>query len=486
MPARHGKDYIEALKRRRPEIWIDGQRVNDPANHPIFRRPVESIAKLYDMQHEAEWSDILTYPSPDTGDRVGTAFLAPRTPADLRKRGAAFKACADATFGTMGRSPDFMNTCLMAFAESPHFFGKHDRRFAENMRRYYVHCRENDLFLTHAIVNPQVDRSKASSEQEDSYAHLREVRETADGLVVRGAKMLATMAPITDELIVYTIPGFRPGDEAYALAFAVPIDAPGLRLICREPIDRGERSPFDHPLSSRFEESDAVCVFEDVLVPWERVFMHGDVEMGNLLHTDTFLRNFNAQQSSARALAKAELLVGIAISLANTVKTDAFLHVQEMLGELLGYLELVKGIIFLAEETAQKTSSGLLCPNLDPYQALRYHFPRFYSRMVEVVQILGAGGLLMSPTERDFATEIAPDIDKYYRGAGVSAKERIRLFKLAWDATGDAFGQRQLQYERYYAGDPVRVAAAHYQQMDKSHLMGIVRRALADTTVPSP
>ena len=140
---------------------------------------------------------------------------------------------------------------------------------------------------------------------------------------------------------------------------------------------------------------------------------------------------------------------------------------------------LIEAAILLSEQKAEPTGRGAIRPAYAPLQALRYHLPKWYERMVQVTQVLGAGGLLISPTEADLRSEIGPDIARYYHGAGVEAEERIRLFKLAWDATGTQFGQRMLQYERYYAGDPVRLAASYYNDSDIGPLLDMVKRALA-------
>jgi len=262
------------------------------------------------------------------------------------------------------------------------------------------------------------------------------------------------------------------------LAFGIPAATKGLRFICREPFDDGTQSVWDHPLGARFEEPDAMCVFDDVLIPWDRVFLHGDVAMGNALFAQASIRNHTGHQTAIRGLAKCQFLTGIAIALTRTVKSDGFLHVQEQLGELLGYLQLIEGAILMAEQKAEPTGRGAIRPAFAPLQALRYHLPKWYERMVQVTQVLAAGGLLISPTEADLRSEIGPDIARYYRGAGVDAEARIRLFKLAWDATGTQFGQRMLQYERYYAGDPVRVAAGYYASTDVAPLLAMVQRAL--------
>ena len=210
------------------------------------------------------------------------------------------KVWAEASFGLLGRSPDFLNTVLMAWAESADFFGQRGPQFADNVRNYYKHCRERDLFATHAIVNPQTDRSKGSHEQADQFAHLGVVEETKDGLIVRGAKMLATHGPTADELLVYPEPGIREGAERYVLAFGIPCATKGLKFICREPFDDGTQNAWDHPLGSRFEEPDAVCIFDDVLIPWDRVFLYGDVKIGNAMFGEASIRNNTGHQTAVR------------------------------------------------------------------------------------------------------------------------------------------------------------------------------------------
>jgi 4-hydroxyphenylacetate 3-monooxygenase oxygenase component len=476
MAPRNGKEFIEGLRANPREVWVAGRRVADVTTDPIFRRPVQSIADLYDLQVRHEHREVMTYA--DENGPAGTTFMIPRSQADLVKRRQAMKIWADATFGMVGRSPDYLNTVLMTWAEGADFFGQRGEKFAKNVVDYYKHCRDRDLFLTHAIVNPQTDRSKGSHQHDDAFAHLGVVEETKDGLIVRGAKMLATHGPTADELLIYPQPGIREGEERYVLAFGIPASTPGLRFICREPFDVGTQSQFDHPLGARFEEPDAVCVFNDVLVPWERVFLYGDVKMGNALFAQASIRNHTGHQTAVRGLAKCQLVTGVAIAMTRTVKSDVFLHVQEQLGELLGYLQLIEGAILMSEEKAEPTGRGAVRPAYAPLQALRYHLPKMYERMVQVAQVLGAGGLLINPMEADLRSEIGADIARYYRGAGVDAEKRIALYKLAWDVTGTQFGQRMLQYERYYAGDPVRVGASYYLDYDVAYLLAQVDRAL--------
>jgi anthranilate 3-monooxygenase (FAD)/4-hydroxyphenylacetate 3-monooxygenase len=480
MAIRTGANYIAGIKRRPREVWLRGERVEDVTTHPAFEAPLRQIARLYDMQHDAKLATDLTYASPTSGNPVGTAFMVPRTLDDLQKRHRAFRIWAEATLGLMGRSPDFLNTTLMAFMEAKDVFARKGQQYADNVVNYYEYIRENDLFLTHALVTPQTDRSKASSEQADPFLHLGVVKETDDGLIVRGARMLATLGPIADEVLVYNLPGLKsPDDDPYAMVFALPLDTPGIKQISREPFDEGGRSSFDHPLAANFEEPDTLIIFDDVVVPWQRVFAHGDSEHANRIYPDTNVRQHTAHQTGVRGVVKMQFAVGLAMAIAEAVGANRFLHVQEKLGECLNYVELIEAAILRAEIEYEETDWGTVRAKFRPLQTTRTTLSRFYPRIIEVLQTLGAGGLLMMPSGADFDSEIGEIVDKYYTGAGgLASVDRVRLFKLAWDLCGDAFGQRQLQYERYYAGDPVRLLAGVYLTYEREKIDALVETAI--------
>ncbi len=486
MGIRTGEQYINSLRARKPEVWLGGRKVEDLYNEDVFKQPIHEIAKLYDMQFDPEYQDKITHVCEETGERVNNAFLVPRSHEDLMARSRLFEAYARATFGLMGRTPDFLNVVVTSMASNSWFLDKYNPDWSVNIRNYYRHIRDNDLFLTHAIINPQNDRSKASYEQKDLFTHLGTVKETKDGLVVRGAKMLATLAPITDEVIIYSFPGFQPGDERYALAFAIPIDTPGLRIICREPMQDGKRSVFDHPLASRYEEMDAILAFDDVSVPWDRVFMYNNVEAANSLYPMTGIAQQPAHQSGVRGYVKLAFATEVACKVADSIGVDGFLNVQNDLGELVQAVETIRALLRVSEYEYEVTKDGEYRPAPAPLETIRGLLPKMYPRAIEVMQIIGAGGLLMSPTGADFENvELRPDLDKYFGGReGVSAEERVRIFKLAWDLCGEAFGQRLLQYERYYTGDPIRKRAIFYNQYKRKNKFEMAEQALKDTTKP--
>jgi anthranilate 3-monooxygenase (FAD) / 4-hydroxyphenylacetate 3-monooxygenase len=481
MPIRTGEQFIAGLRDNPRDVWVKGQRVPDVTHHPAFAGSITQLARLYDMQHAPATRDALTYVVPETGQRAGLAFMPTRTIEDLKQKRESYRIWAESNFGLMGRSPDFMNVTLLAFAEAKDRFAQGDgatgRQFGENIARYYSHIRDNDLFLSHALIAPQNDRSKQSSELAN--LHLRVVKESDAGVFVSGARMIATLGPVSDEMMIYNLPTFKPGDEDHVIMFGIPTHVEGLRQICREPYMTAQAQSFDHPLSTRFEENDSLLIFDNVFVPWERVFCYRDVALSNSLYTQTALRNYTAHQTNTRALVKMQLAVGLAVSVARSIKADQFLHVQQMLGECLNYVEEIKSGLVRSEVEAEPTAFGTLRPALAPLQALRTRLPTTYPRVIEVLQTIGAGGFMLMPSGADLAApELERDTQLYYQGAGMPALDRVKLFKLAWDLAGEGFGQRLVQYERYYAGDPVRNLAMNYLGCDDREMMRLVGAAL--------
>jgi anthranilate 3-monooxygenase (FAD) / 4-hydroxyphenylacetate 3-monooxygenase len=481
MPARSGAAYVESLKKNQPVVYLAGARVEDVTEEPLFREPIRAIAEQYDMQLDPAYRDVMTYTSPTTGDPVSTSFLVPYSREDLVKKRKHFKLRADHNFGFMGRGPDFMNQFVTGWHLMADRFARGGARFGQNATRYYEYVRERDVFLTHMLINPQIDRSKTSAQQEDPFLHLGRVGDTSEGIVVRGAKMLGTMAPLTEEVAVIPFGGVPPGDDAYALAFGIPTTTPGLTFICRETVAPRPRSRFDHPLSSRFEEMDCIAVFDDVLVPWDRVMVEGAPGSGAVINS--MGADFNALlnvQTSARMLSQLEFFCGLAMKLADAIGITGFLHVQEKLGEMLSQMEIARAVFYGAEAMAQPHANGVWLPGGAGLRAFHLQTGAIYHRFVDIVQQLAAGGFFYAPAEVDLANpEIRRHVDRYVRGrAGISAEERIALFKLAWDVTGDSFGQRMAQYVRYYSGDPIRLTAGFYAQYAKEELLEIVERAL--------
>lgn len=478
MPARTGLQYLEGLRSRPRELWYEGRRVDDPTEHPAFRNLTRSIAALYDLQHDPQAGVEMTYPSPTTGQPVGLSFLVPRTVDDLVRTRRMMKRWADYSGGFLGRTPDYLNRALVGYASAADYCAELDPRFGENIRRYYEYVRENDLCLTHTLINPQANRSVGPSRQADPYLACRVVQEDSQGIVLRGARMLATL-PTADEIMVFPSTLLKSGEEdaPYAFAVALPCDAPGLRFQCRESFDYG-RSPVDHPLGSRFEEMDAVVIFDDVRVPWDRVFLLRDVDRCNRAFAATGAVAFMAHQVVTKNVAKTEFVLGVASLIVDTIAIEGFQHVQEKIAEIIITLEAMRAFLVASEVEAQPNRWGVLQPAWPPLDAARNLYVRAYPRLVEILQQLGASGFMAIPTEKDLRGPMGPVIRRYYQAARAEAADRIKLFRLAWDIALSAFGSRQVLYERFFFGDPVRMAGAMFQSYDRRPYMERVREFL--------
>ncbi|HEX7003616.1 MAG TPA: 4-hydroxyphenylacetate 3-monooxygenase, oxygenase component [Trueperaceae bacterium] len=485
MPARTGRQYLEGLKRNPPHIYVDGEKVEDATTHPATRNAARSIAHLYDLQHLPELVEVMTYTSPTTGDRVGLSFLETLTRDDLVRRSRMHKVWADSSLGFIGRAPDYINVNLMAAARAADYFAQNDPRFGENIRDYYEHVRENDLCLTHALTNPQVNRSARADELADPFIALGMVRETDEGIVVRGARMMATL-PIADEILIFPSTVLKEQEELkrYALAFAVPTSTPGLSFQCREPLDIG-RSHQDHPLGSRFDEMDALVIFDDVLVPWDRVFLMNDVRLANRAYAETGAVYHMAHQVVNVKIAKTEAFLGVAQAIVDMIGSEQFQHVQQKVAELIIDLEVMKALRLAAEQQATADRYGTMTPAKEPLNAARNLFPQLYPRMVEIIQLLSASGLMMIPTQNDREGPMGENIAKYLQARNADADERLRLFRLAWDMTLSAFGSRQNLYEKFFFGDPVRTQCALYESYDKEPYVERVRRFLESSDEPA-
>src|SRR3989454_745029 len=384
----------------------------------------------------------------------------------------------------LGRAPDYLNRAVTGSAAAAPYCGENDPRFADNVRRYYEVCRERDVCLTHTLINPQANRATGPAGQADPYLAAAIVRETDAGVVIRGARMLATL-PVADEILVFPSTLLRGKDEdrPYAFAFAIPCGVPGLKFICRETFDPGG-SAFDHPLASRFEEMDAVVIFEDVVVPWERIFLLRDVERCNKAFAATGAVAHMAHQVVTKNIAKTEFVLGIASLMVEAIAVEQFQHVQSKIAEIIYYLESMRAFARASEADATVNPWGVMTPAWPPLDAARNMFTWMYPRMIEILQLLGASGMMARPTEADLESPLRPLIEKYFQAAQLGAVDRIKLFRLAWDAALSSFGSRQVIYERFFFGDPVRMQMATFASYDRQPYMERVRHVLAEDQEP--
>ncbi len=481
MPIRTGAEYVQCLQERHPEVYLRGERIDDVTTYPSLRNGVATMAKLYDMQHDAEFRDDMTYVSPSSGESVGASFIIPKSIGDLEHRHRMMAHWAKASFGMMGRTPDFLNVSLMAMAQAGDYFAQNRPEFKDNIQNYYEYVRENDLVLTHTLVNLQRTRSTTTTPLVDTTGvALAVTKETEDGLIVNGARVLATLGPLSDEIAVYPARSHRLPDGSegrYSFAFAIPSDTKGLRYLCRESYDL-ERSNFDHPLGSRFEEMDAIVFFDNVLVPWDRVFLYGDPDLCNNMAMSTNQYLHSGHQVVTRNVAKCEFILGLASLMVRTLGSGGNPQVQSMLAEIIENLQMTKACLRAAEADAKPDRWGVTSPSLQYIGVARSMFIKMYPRMAEILHLLGSSSLMALPTEADMDGPLASDIERYLETDTASAAERVRLFRLAWDTCCSAFGSRQVLYERFFQGDSQRNAIILNNVTDTTPMTEMVQEFL--------
>ena len=481
MAARNGKQYIERLRENPPALYLRGERVKDPTAHPGLSGGVRTVARLYDLQHAPDAGAEMTYTSPTSGEPVGLSFITPKSSDDLDARREMMRRWARVSCGMMGRTPDFLNVSLMAMAEAGDYFGEDRPEFKQNIRSYYEKVREEDLVLTHTLVNLQRNRGMAEGSvlNDNTEIALSVVKETDAGIVVHGARLLATL-PIADEIAVYParshrLPTGAPGRTSFA--FAIPCDAPGLRFLCRESMDLG-RSRFDHPLGSRFEEMDALAFFDNVFVPWERVFLLGDPDRCNNMSRRTHQYLHSGHQVVTKNVVKLEFVLGLANLMQHTLGSGQQPQMMQMTAEIIEGLETTKALLRAAEADAAPDEWGVMCPAEMPLTVARHLFIRMYPRMGEILQLMGSSSLMALPTEADLKGPLADELAGYLDTDTATAEDRVRLFRLAWDTCCSAFGSRQILYERFFQGDVYRNVVLLNSLYDKGPATEFVREFL--------
>jgi 4-hydroxyphenylacetate 3-monooxygenase len=479
MGVRTGQNYVESLRDGR-QVYHAGRRILDVTTHPGFTGTLRTLARLYDLQHDPAYRDDMT--ADWHGERISLSYLPPTTPEQLAAKRRNIEVWSDATLGHMGRFPDFCAELTAGLFAQADLFGVNDARYAENARRYHRYAAERDLCLTHALNDQFYDRSKKVSEQDDPDLCLHIVRETSEGPIVRGLRNLATLAPIADESLVYPN---RPRDASevdYAIVFAIPINTPGLHVICRD-LYAEHADPERHPLTTRFDEVDASLVFDDVLVPWERIFVYRDSKLATSFHATVNL--WGTYTTLLRLISRLEAFIGVAELLTQWDSRAKSANVQRMMGQLVEDLQVLEACIRASEVDAYRTPSGYLVPrNPGGY---RLQSIEAADRAFRLLQDLLTSYLIVTggPTDLDSA-EIGPFVERFFRGGGPTTREHLRVLALAADMVQSAFGVRQQIYERFQSGEPDNARIRLYNNFDRKPLADRMLRFIREEMEPAP
>jgi aromatic ring hydroxylase len=448
----NGQEYLESLRDGR-EVYIYGERVKDVTTHPAFRNTARMTARLFDALHDPDRSHRIVLPT-DTGSGGYTHafFKAPKTLAESIAGRDAIAEWQRITYGWMGRSPDYKASFLATLGANAGFYDP----YQDNATRWYRFSQERVPFVNHAIIHPPVDRDRPPDQVADVCAHVE--RETDGGIIVSGAKVVATGSVLTNYTFVAHHGLIPLQDKRFALVFMVPTNAPGVKFLCRgsyEMTSAVMSSPFDQPLSSRLDENDAVFIMDQVFVPWENVFVYGDVEKANNFFPQTgFLPRF-VIHGCTRLAVKLDFIAGLLLKAVEASGTKDFRGVQANVGEVLAWRNMFWALTDAMVRDPRPWKGEYLLPNMEPGNAYQILATMAYTKVKYIIEQTVASGLIyLNSHAKDFKNpDIRPYIDRYMRGSnGYTAEQRVKLMKLLWDCLGTEFGGRHELYEINYGG----------------------------------
>ncbi len=467
----NGKIYKQRLDAQNSAVVCDGKEVKGAiSKHPVFQGLIDTQSQWYDLQCRKENLDTLSYFDTEINERCGISFLSPRSKEDLEKKRIGYQKLAALSNGLLGRSPEYLNTALMVFNDSAQLFQDGEDGRAEAVKRYIADVKKTDKCLTHTFIQPQVNRSSFYMENDDEIIAARVIKETKDGLILHGARLLATQGPTTNDIMI-----FPSGAELHTMfakqgltyAFSIPNNTKGVTYYCRQSY-AGQGSVYDSPLSSRLEEMDTLVVFDHVLIPWDNVFFHNNIVINNRIYQDSGFFPHVTHQIMSKNVIKLEFILGLARSLVNELNISEFQHIQSKIADIIIALETVKSFVYSSESQGAFNQWGVFTPAESPLVASSIFFPETYPELIEILQKIGASGLVNLPVENDFLSDHGETLSHYLQSSQSKGYDRVKLFRLAWDLTMSAYGTRQTQYERFFFGDPIRLKSQLFRQFDQT------------------
>lgn len=457
--------HIESLRDGR-SVYINGEKVDDVTTHPAFASSIEWLSNLYDYQHDH--LELMTTVDPATGERYNRIWQLPKSPEDIKQRRMALEAWTGLSCGFLGRAPDHVASCISGMVMGIERFERYDKVRAENLRNYYRYARDNDLYLTYVIINPQADRSKSTGEQADEFLTAGIAAEDNEGITIRGAKMLATGGIMANEVLVTCLQPLKKGEEEkYAVSFAIPMNAPGLKILSRKSYEEHNQSVFQNPLSSRFDENDALLYFDNVKVSWDRVFVHRDTDMCMAQFHETPAHVYQNYQAQVRLMVKMRFLAGVAYRTAEMNGIIGLPQVREKLGQIAAEAAISESFVNGMESKGSYVGEYYI-PDRHLLYASQVIAQQLYPKFISRLRDLAGGGVIMLPSStQDFANpEMRELIEKTQQSPIANAVERVKFFNLAWDAIGSEYASRHTQYEMFYSGATFVTKGASFRTFD--------------------
>ncbi len=459
---RTGDEYRESLNDGR-QIWIGGEKVDNPCTHPQMKPVIDVRARIYDMQHDPKTQAAMTYE--EQGERFAIGLRLPYEKQDWQDKRDAVDLVADDVGGVVTRMGDETIGEMWSLWDGKDILNEIDPRFATNIERHIHQCIKDDPFHVSANTDPKGDRSKAPQDQDpDMLVHV--VRETDAGIVIRGAKYETAAAYSNQAFLKPTIANW--GNDKlsdYALGCIVKMNAPGVKHICRTGF-AGRATSDDYPLSNRVDEIDTLMILDDVLIPWEDVLFYQHTRAAAFIRTT--LHRYSAFPFVQRTLSYADLIIGAALWNVKQTGLDKQQAVQEKLSELAVWREGIDAFLTASIAMAEKSPNGLLMPNQSMLMSGRVHALTNLPRMMHMARELCGGQICVTPDAATFAAaDTKPWMDKFYSiNDEWVADDRRKLLSLARDLLNSDYAGHRLTFQLFAQSPPFAQLAAVYRNFD--------------------
>jgi 4-hydroxyphenylacetate 3-monooxygenase len=483
---RSGADYLDSLRDGR-RVHLGSELVTDVTAHPAFQNTARSFAAIYDHKRAADQVDAMSYA--EQGERFSAWYLLPRSKADLEKRAEAHRRVAEWSYGLLGRSMDHVPAFVGGMAMMPELFDANRQGFGQNVVDYFEHLKRNDLFACYLVLTPQGSRNP------EIYARhgvknpaLTVVGEYDGGVIVSGLKMLGTSCVFSDEAWVGSMIPLGPNQTDEAVTFAIPVNQSGVSIWVRKSFELQSKNRIDNYFSSQFDETDAVMVFENVRVPWERVFCYRDVPLMRDMYFKTPGHIMGNHQSNWRFTEKMKLINGIAHKAAEMAGVMQIPSIQQTLGKLGAAEASLLGLLVGQIDRYETLPSGYVHINRRfLYATLQWCAHNYHQVAEDVRSLLGAGPFMLPADASVLTDERAKRVfDAMWISPGAPASERYKFVKMAWDLLGSDYAGRHTQYERFYGGPPHIMDLYSFFQTPWTERRATVDRILADMDAAPP
>lgn len=426
-----GEQYIESIRKLNMEVYMFGEKIENPVDHPILRPSLNSVRMTYDLAQDPEHEELMTVISPYTGKRINRFTNIHRNTDDLRNKVKMQRLCGQKTAACFQRCVG-MDAFNAVFSTSYEIDQAHGTNYHENFKTFMLYCQDQDLTVDGAMTDPKGDRSKAPHAQEDPDLYLRVVERRPDGIVVRGAKAHQTGMNNSHEIIIMPTVAMGPDDKDYAVSFAVPIDTKGLFMIIgRQSCDTRKLEGSDLDVGNpEFGGVEALAVFDDVFVPNERIFMNGETEFAGML-VERFA-GYHRQSYGGCKVGVGDVLIGAAAVAADYNGCTKASHIKDKLIEMTHLNETLYCCGIACSSEGYPTESGAYMIDLLLANVCKQNITRFPYEIVRLAEDIAGGLLVTAPSEKDFRDpKLGAYIDKYFKGIGsVSTENRLRILRL--------------------------------------------------------